>query len=281
MVQAVAFTVDPDDLLLCANVLSALRRNNVREQSLQTIMAEEVAETLAALCPLRSQIAQLVQNRQHILFVARGSSNTDLPSKSVYIKVAAAEQINVADAVASYPGGPATIASGPRCCWPASQPRELLTSVATMRDWQRSTLGEIAQVVGGGTPPTKVGSYWGRDITWLTPTEALAEAAFTTGQLQRMLPKGSTPGIRHALQRLVEQGIVEAEQVGRAWQCRLNREHLAAGPVIALANLRRALLQRMEDELEGWNPRPCTQHCSALRHAGTCVPTPTSTSSTA
>ncbi len=85
---------------------------------------------------------------------------------------------------------------------------------------------------------------------------ALAEVAFTTGQLQRMLPKGSTPGIRHALQRLVAQGIVQAEQVGRAWQYRLNREHLAAGPVIALANLRRTLLGRMEDELGGWNPRP-------------------------
>jgi len=85
---------------------------------------------------------------------------------------------------------------------------------------------------------------------------ALAEVAFTTGQLQRMLPKGSTPGIRHALQRLAEQGIVEAEQVGRTWQYRLNREHLAAGPVTALANLRRTLLGRMEDELKGWNPRP-------------------------
>ena len=49
---------------------------------MQTIMAQEIAEqpvaiaaTLAALRPLRAQIAQLAQGRQQILFVARGSSD--------------------------------------------------------------------------------------------------------------------------------------------------------------------------------------------------------------
>jgi glucosamine--fructose-6-phosphate aminotransferase (isomerizing) len=48
----------------------------------KTIMAQEIAEqpaaiaaTLAALRPLREQIAQLAQNRQQILLVARGSSD--------------------------------------------------------------------------------------------------------------------------------------------------------------------------------------------------------------
>src|ERR1035437_3889266 len=52
------------------------------EQSVQTIMAQEIAEqpaaiaaTLSALRPLRAQIAQLAANRQQILFVARGSSD--------------------------------------------------------------------------------------------------------------------------------------------------------------------------------------------------------------
>ena len=47
-----------------------------------TIMAKEIAEqpgaiaaTLGALRPLRPRIAQLAQNRQQILFVARGSSD--------------------------------------------------------------------------------------------------------------------------------------------------------------------------------------------------------------
>ena len=47
-----------------------------------TIMAQEIAEqpaaiaaTLEALRPLRARIAQLAQNCQQILFVARGSSD--------------------------------------------------------------------------------------------------------------------------------------------------------------------------------------------------------------
>jgi len=52
------------------------------ERQVKTIMAQEIAEqpvaiaaTLAALRPLRAQIAQLAQNRQQILLVARGSSD--------------------------------------------------------------------------------------------------------------------------------------------------------------------------------------------------------------
>jgi glucosamine--fructose-6-phosphate aminotransferase (isomerizing) len=63
-------------------IRSRLRSNNIPEQRKQTIMAQEVAEqpvaiaaTLAALRPLRAQIAQLAQGRRQILFVARGSSD--------------------------------------------------------------------------------------------------------------------------------------------------------------------------------------------------------------
>jgi len=40
---------------------------------------------------------------------------------------------------------------------------------------------------------------------------AQAEAAFTPGQLQRILPGRSTEGIRKTLQRLTVQGVVDAE----------------------------------------------------------------------
>ena len=45
-----------------------------------------------------------------------------------------------------------------------------------MRDgWVETSLGEIAEVVGGGTPSTKIGEYWGGDIVWLTPTEVTSQ----------------------------------------------------------------------------------------------------------
>ncbi|MCA0364021.1 MAG: restriction endonuclease subunit S [Bacteroidetes bacterium] len=37
--------------------------------------------------------------------------------------------------------------------------------------WEEKTLGEIADVVGGGTPSTFNASYWNGNINWFTPTE--------------------------------------------------------------------------------------------------------------
>lgn len=88
------------------------------------------------------------------------------------------------------------------------------------------------------------------------------ETRFTTGQLQRLVPTDdqgtprSIPGIRKVLERLVVQGIVASEQAGRAVLYRLNREHLAADHVVALARLRGELLDRMRKELAAWRPPP-------------------------
>jgi hypothetical protein len=85
---------------------------------------------------------------------------------------------------------------------------------------------------------------------------ARADAAFTTGQVHRVLPAVSQNGIRLSLQRLSEQGIVLADRVGNAYVYRLNREHLAADHVVGLANLMSAFLQRLEGALGAWQPQP-------------------------
>lgn len=38
-------------------------------------------------------------------------------------------------------------------------------------DWEQRKLGEIAEIVGGGTPSTSVDSYWDGDINWYAPAE--------------------------------------------------------------------------------------------------------------
>ncbi|MDY3942660.1 MAG: restriction endonuclease subunit S, partial [Alloprevotella sp.] len=38
-------------------------------------------------------------------------------------------------------------------------------------EWERTTLGEICQIVGGGTPSTEIDKYWGGNISWFTPSE--------------------------------------------------------------------------------------------------------------
>ena len=37
--------------------------------------------------------------------------------------------------------------------------------------WKKYRIGEIATVVGGGTPSTKIGEYYGGNIPWLTPKD--------------------------------------------------------------------------------------------------------------
>jgi len=85
---------------------------------------------------------------------------------------------------------------------------------------------------------------------------ALADESFTTGQLMRLLGHGSEEGIRRVLRRLRDQGVVTAERVGVAYSYRLNRQHLAARHIIALANIKSELLLRIEKELTHWAQPP-------------------------
>ena len=39
------------------------------------------------------------------------------------------------------------------------------------KKWATVTIGEISEVIGGGTPSSKVDEYWGGSIPWLTPKD--------------------------------------------------------------------------------------------------------------
>ncbi|MBE1575694.1 putative nucleotidyltransferase [Amycolatopsis roodepoortensis] len=82
------------------------------------------------------------------------------------------------------------------------------------------------------------------------------DGIFTTGQLHRLLARHSEEGIRKVLRRLVKQGVVESDRVGNAFTYRLNRDHLAAEHIVALAQVRKTLLERIEDRLESWQVPP-------------------------
>ncbi len=53
--------------------------------------------------------------------------------------------------------------------------------------WVETTLGEVADVVGGGTPSTTVPKYWDGVIIWLTPTEVVAKDGKRIGDSIRKL----------------------------------------------------------------------------------------------
>ena len=71
---------------------------------------------------------------------------------------------------------------------------------------------------------------------------------------ERVAP--SVEGVRKALGRLVAQGIVDVERVGRTHQYRLNREHLAAPAISMLARQLSVLVQRLGEGLASWSSPP-------------------------
>lgn len=98
----------------------------------------------------------------------------------------------------------------------------------------------------------------------LTPTldgEVLSVLAgaddwFTVSRIHARLPARSREGIRRTLTRLSAQGVVDSTSVGTTTSHRLNRDHLAAGPILELTALRSTLLDRLRSELAGWRPEP-------------------------
>ena len=85
---------------------------------------------------------------------------------------------------------------------------------------------------------------------------ASAEAQFTVGDVQRLLGAYTAPGIRRVLRRLTEQGVVRQQQLGRTRGYELNRDHLAAPHIIALAHLRDELIDRLAAAVDTWVTQP-------------------------
>ena len=78
----------------------------------------------------------------------------------------------------------------------------------------------------------------------------------TVGEVAAQAARGSEIGVRRCLARLVEQGIVEAMEMGRNRVHQLNRDHVAAAAADVLANLRVELWRRMRAEIGAWQPAP-------------------------
>lgn len=64
---------------------------------------------------------------------------------------------------------------------------------------------------------------------------------------------GVAPGnASRVIADLIEAGIVTETEAGRSSMVQLNREHLAAAPIVALAGLRGELIGRLRDRLGTW-----------------------------
>jgi len=66
----------------------------------------------------------------------------------------------------------------------------------------------------------------------------------------------SNTGVQHVLDRLVEHGLVNREEVGRTFLYELNRDHLLAPTVEQMAGAHAELVRRLRDAIDGWEIPP-------------------------
>ncbi|WP_354239267.1 nucleotidyltransferase domain-containing protein [Arthrobacter sp. UYEF20] len=98
---------------------------------------------------------------------------------------------------------------------------------------------------------------------------ARADAEFTVPQIVKLLPeRGSLAGVRKALNRLTEHGVVLERVAGRTHTYHLNREHLIADAVVAMATAKTQLADRIRREVSSWEfaPRAVKIFGSAARN---------------
>jgi hypothetical protein len=81
---------------------------------------------------------------------------------------------------------------------------------------------------------------------------ATTDVTFTITQIRRILTAASGEGIRKVLARLTAQGVVLHDRIGKTNTYRLNTEHLAAEPILALSRLTATFLDRLEAHLDEW-----------------------------
>jgi predicted nucleotidyltransferase len=105
---------------------------------------------------------------------------------------------------------------------------------------------------------------FGRPLEVVTPTLdgdvlrllAQADKSFTGREVHRLVEGSSQEGVRRVLLRLVEQGVVESERAGGAVLYRLNRRHLAAPEILALATIRLRFIDQLRGLFASWTLQP-------------------------
>jgi predicted nucleotidyltransferase len=83
--------------------------------------------------------------------------------------------------------------------------------------------------------------------------QALARLEQPVTRRQLASAAGVAPGNASAvIEELIRAGLVSETSAGRSSMVVLNRSHLAAGPVLALAGLRGELIRRLRERLSAW-----------------------------
>ena len=66
--------------------------------------------------------------------------------------------------------------------------------------WERRTIADVCETVGGGTPSTKVSEYWDGDVTWVVPSDVTKNDCLVLLDSERKITK---KGLRESSAKLV------------------------------------------------------------------------------
>ena len=69
--------------------------------------------------------------------------------------------------------------------------------------WEQRKLGEMADIIGGGTPSTGVSEYWDGDIDWYAPAE-IADKIFVNSSQRKI----TVAGFDHSSAKMLPEGTV-------------------------------------------------------------------------
>lgn len=70
-------------------------------------------------------------------------------------------------------------------------------------DWEVLSLGQVAYVVGGGTPSTNVHDFWNGGINWFTPTE-IGEHKYVNNSVRSL----SEQGVQNSSAKMLPKGAI-------------------------------------------------------------------------
>ena len=71
-------------------------------------------------------------------------------------------------------------------------------------DWEVNRLGEVANIIGGGTPSTTVAEYWNGNIEWFTPTEITDSQKYVSNSLRTI----TVSGLHNSSAKLLPTGTI-------------------------------------------------------------------------
>lgn len=69
--------------------------------------------------------------------------------------------------------------------------------------WEQRKLGDVADIVGGGTPSTSISEYWDGDIDWYAPAE-IADHIFVNSSQRKI----TTEGLNNSSAKMLPVGTV-------------------------------------------------------------------------